>query len=214
MTGTFKMRSATRKRNLRPSTDVTAVSGTLCSRIQTRCTRTQTRIFFFLLMIVAAMCCPLTNAQEGEQQLKAAFLYHFCSYVQWPDLINSANRPRIIVGFSGTRKTANLLRSMLEGKDNAKCDLQIRMVAPDTNLDNMHMLYVSKESESSLADFPALTHDPPILTITDQAEIPELSIINFVVRDDHLRFVISKTRADEIGLKLSSELLAVALQVN
>jgi hypothetical protein len=44
--------------------------------------------------------------------------------------------------------------------------------------------------------------------------MPTHGVINFVIREDYVRFQISKSHADEIGLKLSSQLLEVAVQVD
>jgi hypothetical protein len=158
--------------------------------------------------------CGVCYAQNAEQQIKAAFLYHFCSYVQWPEFAGAAHRVHVTVGVAATPKSTRLIRETLEGKSNPKCTFHVRSVRPGDDLSDVQMLYVAQKSRFTLDDFLSTMHAPPILTITDEEKISSKSMINFVIHNDHVRFVISKSEADQAGLKLSSELLAVALQVN
>lgn len=167
-------------------------------------------ILLALLLATGSVC----HAQDVEQQIKAAFLYHFCAYVQWPESLAPDDRPIITIGVSGTREATRLIRNTLEGKSRGKCAFQIRSIKPGDDLSNVRMLYIARKSRFSLDDFLSLRQPPPILTITDEEKASSESMINFVIHEDNVRFVISKSRADQAGLKLSSELLAVALQVN
>lgn len=173
--------------------------------------RTLARATLFLLILIT---CAICQAQSAEQKIKAAFLYHFCSYVQWPQHVASDDHIDITIGVTGTLKTVRFIKDALETKSHNKCIFHVRAVKPSDNLGDIQILYVTQKSRFSLNDFHSLEHAPPILTITDEEKNSNKSMINFVIRDDQVRFVISKSRADQAGLKLSSELLAVALQVN
>lgn len=173
--------------------------------------RTLARATLFLLLLIT---CAICQAQSTEQKIKVAFLYHFCSYVQWPQHVASDDHIDITIGVTGTLKTVQFIKNALETKSHNKCMFHVRAIKPSDKLSDIQILYVTQKSRFSLNDFRALEHAPPILTITDEEKISNESIINFVIHNDQVRFVISKSRADQAGLKLSSELLAVALQVN
>lgn len=166
------------------------------------------------LLFVLLITCSVGQAQNAEQHIKAAFLYHFCSYVQWPDRDTSTDHADITIGVAGNLKTIRVMKDVLENKAHKKCTFHVRRIKPEDDLSNIQMLYIARTSRLSLNDFDALAKHPPILTITDQAKPSAKSIINFVILEDQVRFAISKSLADQAGLKLSSELLAVAIQVD
>jgi hypothetical protein len=166
-------------------------------------------VLLLLLLITGQVC----HAQSAEQQIKAAFLYHFCSYVQWPQH-TTADHAVITIGVVGTLKTIRLITEALGEKSHKKCTFHVRPIKPGDDLRNIQMLYVTQKTRFSVNDFHFLAQAPPILIITDEEKNSSRSMINFVIRNDQVRFVISKSQADQAGLKLSSELLAVALEVN
>lgn len=166
------------------------------------------------LLLALLLSAGIGHAQSVEQQIKTAFLYHFCSYVQWPEHDSSPKQTHVTMGVAASAKTIRSIRETLEHKDNKKCVFHVRPIKPGDDLSDVKILYIAQKSQFTLEDFVSLNPIPPILTITDEEKLSNTSMINFVIRDDRVRFVISKSRADQAGLKLSSELLAVALQVN
>ncbi len=164
-----------------------------------------------LLFLTCVSIADSVDSQNSEQEVKAAFIHHFCAYVTWPQ---PPPKARFVVGIAASRKTTRTLKKTLEGKTNSTCNFSVRSVRPDDDLQNINILYTTQDGHVSLADFRALASSPAILTISEEGQIPNHGVINFVIRDDYVRFQISKSRADEIGLKLSSQLLEVAVQVN
>jgi hypothetical protein len=76
------------------------------------------------------------------------------------------------------------------------------------------VLYIGRDSRRKLEDFIEPDVTWPILTVTDAETPSSLSIINFVVPDTRVRFLISNERANAVGLKISSQLLWIASQVD
>lgn len=172
-----------------------------------------TRPFHFILFLFFFLFVSSENiaAQDTAQELKAVFIHHFCAYVTWPQAPENAH---YMVGIVASHRTIRLVKKILEEKNNGACRFSVRRVGPDDDLQNLHILYVAGDSHIGLAQFRALAQNPAILTVSEEIPIPQRSIINFVIREDYLRFQISKSRADETGLKLSSQLLELADQVH
>ncbi len=166
---------------------------------------------FSLLLLMCVSAADSVDSQSSEQEVKAAFIHHFCAYITWPQPPKDAN---FVVGISANRKTARILKRTLEKKKNGACTFSVRSVQTGDDLKNIHILYAARDGQASLSDFRALASSHAILTISEASQIPTYGVINFVIRDDYVRFQISKSRADEVGLKLSSQLLEVAVQVN
>lgn len=149
--------------------------------------------------------------RDPEREVKAAFIHHFCAYVTWPQMPENA---QYVVGVAASNKTARIVKKRLEEKPNGICRFRVRIVRPEDDLKNIHILYVTRDANFPLADFGALTQNPAVLTISEENHIPQRGMINFVIHDNFVRFQISKSRAEEVGLKMSSQLLEVAVQVN
>lgn len=179
-------------------------------------TRASFRVLI-LASVFGALCSFFVldvSAQSSEQQIKAAFLYHFCSYVQWPNISTVNGTATIVIGIAGSRRSLGYFERTLAGVHKNRFNLIVRPVAPSDNLESINILYVTNDSGFFLKDFQKLTAKSPILTVTEEATIPDGSMINFVLREDKVRFEASNSRATAASLKLSSQLLAIAVQVH
>jgi hypothetical protein len=168
-------------------------------------------VYFSLSLLMCVSFVEGADIQRSEEEVKAAFIHHFCAYVTWPEPPADS---RFAVGISASRKTARILKKTLEEKSNSACQFNVHFVSPGDDLKNIHILYATQDGQASIADFRALAGSQAILTISEDKQMPTHGVINFVIRDDYVRFQISKSHADEIGLKLSSQLLEVAVQVD
>lgn len=166
-----------------------------------------------LTALLLAIFSENLPAQDAEQVIKAAFIRHFCSYVQWPKLHSRDQSPHLVVGVAASHTTTRIVRKTLESKQSKSCRLSVQQIQPEDDLQNIHILYLARSAEFDLEKLAGLARDLPILIITEDRDAPELAVINFVTHNDSVRFEISKSRADETGLKLSSELLSVAVKV-
>jgi hypothetical protein len=168
-------------------------------------------LFILMLFLSLAPATQSADFYDSEQKVKAAFIHHFCAYVTWPQAPHDAH---YIVGIAASNKTTRLVKHMLEDKQNGACKFKVRIIRPEEPLHNIHILYVTRDAKFPLSGFQALTQNPAVLTITEESEIPSQGMINFIMRDNYVRFQISKSRAEEVGLKMSSQLLEVAVLVN
>lgn len=173
-------------------------------------------IFGLLTLSVFLVFLPVSfthssDLQDSEREVKAAFIHHFCAYVTWPQTPENA---QYVVGVAASNKTTRLVKQRLEEKLNGICQLRVRVVRPEDDLRDIHILYVTRDANLPLANFRALAQNPAILTISEEGNIPQRGMINFVIHDNYVRFQISKSRAEETGLRMSSQLLEVAVQVH
>lgn len=160
--------------------------------------------------------CMLALASDNrlELQVKAAFLYKFCNYIEWPaETFESLETP-LVIAVMGDSILAEELAVAVEGRQVGNRPLQVRRVQPGDKLKNVNVLFIGGGKAaylSKLADHPDNRH---ILIVTEfEGAFPQ-SMINFVMEDNHVRFDISQDRAEKAGLKLSSQLLSVARNVH
>jgi hypothetical protein len=167
-----------------------------------------------LLLVSLAMCfCPWPLRAEtfSVNAVKAAFLYRFASYVDWP--ADSAAQP-FVIAVAGHDDVAKQLDGLLPQVKVRGRAAQLRRVARASDLDGVHILYIGPEQLKRTRALRAAALERPILIVTDDsAGLDAGAVINFVEANRNVRFEISLIAADRARLKIDSALLSVAARV-
>jgi hypothetical protein len=168
--------------------------------------------FYALSGTPAAHAQPAAE-QASEESIKAAFLYKFADYVDWPDAARDTNAPfRIAV--IGDGRLADELARATSGRDVAGRPIDVRRVIAGETLETFEVLFVGAEEEGRLEELLAPATTLPILTVTESDDgLERGSIINFTIEQRRVRFEVSLAAADQSGLRLNARLLAVAARV-
>ncbi|HEY2675470.1 MAG TPA: YfiR family protein [Steroidobacteraceae bacterium] len=153
------------------------------------------------------------QAQETHsvETVKAAYLYRFAGYVEWP-ADAAVERPFAIV-VVGDAGIARELRRLVPNHPVNNQMVQVREVATVAEVGNASMLYVAAGHDTFLRALAA-SGSHPILVVSDDARGLDLgSEINFVTVDKRVRFEVSLAAAERARLKISADLLSVAIRV-
>ena len=166
---------------------------------------------------LAIFACPgLIEAQEAVypvDEVKAAFLYHFGTYVQWPPPQSPPDRP-MTIAVLGSPTVAAQLERFLPGRLIQGRPVGVRQLTQISDLQDDELLYIGSERNARLAELIETVGQRPILIVTDsQNGLAQGAMINFQIVDERLRFEISLPAAQSAGLMLSSRLLSAALRV-
>jgi len=179
------------------------------------------RVVALLGAVASAGWLPNAVADDessvSERDVKAAFLYKFAAYVDWPDSAFVAPDSPIVIGVAGDEAMASELVRITAGRQVKGRGLAIRRVSDADNLGGLHILFIGHADSPRLLQFAKASQSRPILLVTEaENEREPGGIINFVLVDGHVRFWIANQEAEKRGLKLSSRLLSVAqnVQVN
>jgi hypothetical protein len=173
---------------------------------------------------VAALCLCVVAAAEGlaqdvagrvsERSVKAAFLYKFAGYVQWPDADAKTDSP-ITIGVIGANDFARELAEITASRTISSRPINIRRLTTVNSLDGLDILFVAREERDHLSQLLAAARDKPILTVTEsEGALSSGSIINFTLDQDRVRFEVSLYAAEKSQLRLNARLLAVAQDVH
>lgn len=150
------------------------------------------------------------NEQLPEYDVKAAYLFNFAKFVEWPEsAFPDADAPLRLCVF-GFDPFGDALAG-LAGKSIHERRLVIERVRQPERTDTCHVLFVARqESHRAAALFRQLT-DSTVLTVTE-SENPEepRGIINLVMRDNRILFQIAPGAAERRALRISSRLLQLA----
>ena len=170
------------------------------------------------LIVMLAACAvasgtPNAYAEPGpprEYQIKAAFLYNFVKFVEWPTKTFADTNTPIIIGVLGKDPFGGALEP-IEGKNVKGRKVVIRRFKGVRDLKFSHVLFVSSSEKERLAQIMKTIKDWSVLTVGDMERFTEVGgIINLVIERNKVRFEVNLSNAERAGLKLSSRLLKLA----
>jgi hypothetical protein len=167
-----------------------------------------------LCCIGAAHSASLDEDSGLEYGVKAAFLFKFPAYVQWPEAAFSAADAPFVIGVTGSEPMMQELQQISSGRTINGRPVQLRRMKPGDSSAGVHMLFVGRGEGARLPQVLRAAHQRPVLTVTEsEGALAQGAIINFVIVDGRVRFDISVPSALAGGITLSSRLLAVAQHV-
>jgi hypothetical protein len=182
--------------------------------------RAVARGIFLLAIAALALCGNAARAQAGEdavsveQRVKAAFLYQFAGYAEWPaDAFAQPDSP-IVIAVMGADTLAAALTQIAQGRTMSGRTVTVRRVRAADPLTGVHILFVGRAEAAQLAQLVQRPRPRPILVVTESDKaLGGGSMINFVIADQRVRFEVALDTVEQNGLRLSSRLLALATEV-
>lgn len=182
----------------------------MAQSLSSRTRKFQTRAV--LLLILAGFTATLVQAaQFSVDAVKAAYLFRFAQYVEWPEA--PADAP-FVIAVSGAEEVAVHLERMLPGMAINGRHALVRRVTRPQDLEGVHILFIGAKAFNRTRALRAQAIVKPILMVTENENgLDGGAIINFIEVDRNLRFEISLNAADRSGLRINSALLSVAARV-
>ncbi len=148
------------------------------------------------------------GAVVSEYEVKAALVYNFTKFTEWPSNAFLAADAPTLVGILGDDAFGKLLGDVLAGESVAGHPLQVRRLTGEDALPACQVLFISKSEKERLKTILATVRDLPVLTISKTEGFGQLGgMVNFVVVDKSIRFEINPGAAQHAGIKISSKLL-------
>lgn len=168
-----------------------------------------------VLSVACAVASGTLNAHaqlsvDREYQIKAAILYNFAKFVQWPAEALPETSTTITIGVLGEDPFGAALES-IQGKTVRGKTLVINRFKGLQDLTFSHILFISSSEKAHLAQVMQTLNHSGILTVGEMQQFAELGgIINLTIAKNTVRFEINVGSAERAGLKISSELLKLA----
>lgn len=179
------------------------------------CRRTRLRLLIGGVLWACGLALGPTcaNADEGlEASVKAAYLYKFLAYVEWPASAFAGTDAPQLIGVMGDDAVLAELEQIIAGRTVNGHAVAVRRLAGGAALDGLHVLHLGRGIHP--ATLGTALAGRALLVVTDMpAGLPEGSALNFVNVGRRLRFEASQAAAERAGIRLSARLLAVAEKV-
>jgi hypothetical protein len=172
---------------------------------------------FALVALAFASALPCSAqplpAAASERSVKAAYIYRFLPYVEWPPAALAPGAP-IVIGVVGADDVAMELEQLIRNRTGDDRTIAVRRLGPNEAWVGAHVLYAGQEIAARVLTVAKALQDRSVLTISDvDGAVERGFVIGFVNIDSRLRFEVNADVAERSGLKLSSRLLAVASRV-
>jgi hypothetical protein len=166
--------------------------------------------FWLGALLVAAGGVPARAAPAPtEVQLKAAFIFHFTQFVDWPAPTFAGPDAPFVIGVYGAEPMDEALTSMVQGEKLAGHPLVIRRLRSAGEAADCQILYVSSDGEDLFRE--ARLHGAPVLTVGEtDAFLQWGGAIELYTDHNHVRLRINLAAARGSSLQISSKLLRVA----
>lgn len=173
--------------------------------------------------VAPALLSPLPARAQGsqapatldealaERRVKAAYLYRFAGYAQWPDGAFARADSPLVIGVWGNDELADDLQKLVADRVIEGRRIEVRKIRDGELGAPMHILFVGRQRTGRLADRAESAPPHGTLVVSESAgALRQGSVINFLLSDGQIRFELSLETAERYGLRLSSRLVAVA----
>ncbi len=165
------------------------------------------------LALVVLGAPPAWTQDVTEPSLKAAFVYNFAKFTEWPPEALPPAAP-FVACVLGDGPVGDALTRTVAGRQLWGRTIDVLRVAIDGPLRTCHLLYVSNVTPAQLTAILAALRGAPVLTISDADHFARLGgIAHIFVENGKMRFQLNLELARRSRLQLSSRLLALAALV-
>lgn len=164
-----------------------------------------------VVIALLLMAAPL-RAQAPEYDLKAAFLFNFAKFVEWPATAFSGERSPLAICVYGEDPFGRALDMVVQGERVGERSLLVQRPDSVDDLGECHVLFISRSEKGRLRDVMTEVEGKPVLTVADtDGFLRAGGVINFILEDNKVRFLIDQEAAGHSGLQISSKLMRLAV---
>lgn len=147
----------------------------------------------------------------NEQQVKAAFIYNFTHFIDWPSESFASSKAPFVIGIIGDDPIAADLGALVKDEKFDYRTITIQKFATAKDVDNCNILYISGKEASKVKNILPQLNRRGILTVVDDAGFSKWGgIVCFHKDDNKLRLQINVSEAKAAELTISSKLMSVS----
>lgn len=170
------------------------------------------------LLLASLLGVQEAGAQNVERttelKVKAAYLYKFASFVEWPEGAFARADSPVVIGVIGADALADELERTVIGQVVNNRPIIVRRLRRADPVAGLHILFAGALEKGVLQDILHAAKGQPSLTVTDSEDAyAQGSMLNFVVSGHKLRFDVALKPVALSGLKISARMLSAANKV-
>jgi hypothetical protein len=164
---------------------------------------------------IALLCLSIQvhavgQTRTSEYNVKAAFLYNFAQFVEWPVDAFRGETP-FVIGILGDDPFGSFLDQTVSGEKVKGRPIIIQRYRDLKDIRNCHILFITSKEADRIKDILPLLARKNTLTVSDHPFFAKAGgMIRFMTRDNKIKLQINPTAAKAVDLNISSKLLRVA----
>jgi YfiR/HmsC-like len=168
-------------------------------------------LFSTLVAVLLVLLAPSLVRAETADQVKAAFLFNFARYVEWPPSAFASDKQPIRLCVLGQAELEGVVSRIVSGRSVRGRPVEVAGVADLAATAGCHLLFLGAGAGVSGSVVAQSLGAEAIFTISDEPGFAAGGgIANFILVDQKIRFEINPGSAKRAGLRISSSLLRLA----
>lgn len=175
-----------------------------------RAQRAWLSIFLFLAAGALSFTPGKLMAQSGvskEYEIKAAFLFHFAQFVEWPSVEATNTNAPFVIGVLGENPFGGALDEIVKGETIGSRKITVQYSRRAEDLKNCQIVFVSKSEKSRLSRIFKELDGRNVLTVGECDDFARRGgVMNFYIEDGKVHFEINPDAAAREKLKISAQL--------
>ncbi len=167
------------------------------------------------VMLIAAFLMAFVGSSEAFSQasnvykIQSLFLYNFAKHVKW----ENTDSESFTIGVYGNSTAFAEIKKNLESKSIWGKNMKIVNIGSRNELNNCHMAYIPKSNKKKILDMIGNAELSNTLLVTEDDLMNDGAAISFIFEQKKMKFKISKTKIEQVGLKVSGTLLSIGIPV-
>jgi hypothetical protein len=153
----------------------------------------------------------LAEQPSREYQVKAAFVYNFAQFTEWPASAFESPDAPIVVTVLGNNLYGNAIEQVTGGKKVGGREIAVRYAPNAAAVGRTHVLVVCPSENGRARGTVSAVGKDPVLTVGEGDDFAAVGgVVRLFAEDNKLRFEINPAAARRAGLKMSAKLLQLA----
>ncbi|MBI3804694.1 MAG: YfiR family protein [Nitrospirae bacterium] len=167
-------------------------------------------LLIFLIWVQTLVSVEAQSIPPSEYQVKAAFLYNFAKFVEWPTETLNGGEP-FVIGILGRDPFNGFIDEAISGKSVRDRPIVVKRFSKIEEAAGAQILFISGSEGEKVGRLLKHLDRTPILTVSDLKRFAEQGgMIQLVMDENRVRFAVNLTAVERTGLKPSSQLLRLA----
>lgn len=165
------------------------------------------------MVFIITSCAVFGSARPqtlNEYEAKAAFLFNFLRFVEWPSQAFADDSSPLVIGIVGDDKSSERIEQLVSGKSANGRQVLVKRFASFKQLTYCHLVFVRASERERLPQILAAVRSGSLIVGETESFARWGGAINFSIEEGKIRLEINQKSAERAGLKISAKLLSIA----
>jgi hypothetical protein len=166
---------------------------------------------FQILVVGVILSCVCKVEAQVNYKLHSIFIYKFTQYIEWPDKASAGD---FVIGVVGNSPIQAELEALAATKKVGSKSIVVKKMSASADLSVCHIIFLAEGQSGQLANISGKLAGKPCLLISEVTNGAKKGAgINLIIVDEKMKFEMNKGAVESQGLKVSGDLVKLAVLV-